>query len=94
MIDTPDFNQDPKNKPNYLFDPSEDKGPADHFADNLQDAVLPKSLDTIPNIHTTQDRILEEVRTTNDLLKQILDKMDGLSSCLASNTNNKTTKED
>ena len=42
MIDTPDFNQDPKDKPTYLYDPSKDKGPNN----NLDlDPVLQRSLD-------------------------------------------------
>ena len=85
MIDTPNFNQDPKDKPAYVFDPEKHKGPNDGIKDKIEDPIIQKSLDTIPNSLNNQDRILNEIRNTNDLLRQILERMDFISSSFKPN---------
>jgi hypothetical protein len=48
-------------------------------------SIIQKSLDTIPNSLNIQDRILNEIRNTNDLLRQILERMDYISSSFKPN---------
>lgn len=91
MIDTPDFNKGSADNPLHIFDPQRDKGPAEKMFEDLHNNAPELNLSDTEN--TPQNKLLAEIKETNNILRQILVKLDRITSCATSTTQTAQTED-